>query len=1066
MSEKFDLFKYILSDENIFNAIYSVESYISEKKLLSVEDAMLLQSLRDKYNSKLISEIIKECREKLDYILQSEELFEIDVYFKIKKWDGKVIHRPIHSANLITQICIVCLLNTIMFKPLSSGKKQLSEISQLIPSNFYGNIPCTEPERIFYKWQVKYKDYTEHVIKEYKDAKMNHTYKYEVALDIENFFPSVNPKWIMKFILDKVSTVYSEENLKKVRIVLEKLLYFKIKNIESIEENYYDDVERQNLIYINYRGNSIEYNNLGIPQGLPQSYFMGNICMLLLKPEFEKIFPGKLYFYVDDSVIYTNNENATEENFFKSIVKLDKNINMLLNVKDGDIYKIKIHNDEKSTTSQIENNSKLDKSFLLLIAKETSGIGYDINNTIESLEDVIIQEKIARLETAVETELKNIKEYKKNNIEKEDVKAFSEIYSKSLIRYKKFFRYRRKILNYRNDKNIQEIRNEFETNYLKKEIKNNAQIEQIIENINEDNFLAEACLIFNHISDDKNKNDFICKMKKLEKSISKNIPDDNLYFYNNLKNVPNLNIGVYDTLDLLSKQKILSYAKKNILNVVDEFEDNISKRKEIQFKLGYGNGYDKWLYNNSNEYERRILNAYISRLFNVELSDDVRVYRKDGRPLSYYELCVFAYVRNKYCDCSKFLIPSQEFIDDKIDYSIYEVMDIFIKYVKSTEYVNTLIIVHKYISSIWKNGSRFLYFYTLHNQEHSIELIKRTTSLCRMIDYFQLKMSDYYILFLCCYLHDVSMALQPDPDIFVADSEMTDCLANEFKSKVIKEISSDEASLKDVKRIMKEAFECVNAYFENIARGKHAESSASMIRTHNDFKYLSESLRSLVAEISVAHSYDTIDVYDLKSNAKNDCVSTKYIMILLRIADLVDGAKDRVSLNILKHNINNMPAESKFHWVTHAVTDGFDIHTKYQIKDCENKSNSGFISILNEEHLKETIIVKIKVNEHNLTKVSCKECKNTKSILDMDNNEIRILLGNDNVCEPDKCNFLCKWMVTKNNYLLTEMYALQQYLERNNSNLFDTSVHIIIDFEKATSLNSIYYEIVNARINK
>ena len=62
MPGKFDVFKYILSDENIFNAVYSVESYISEKNLLSVEDAMLLQRLRDKYNSKLILNFIKECR--------------------------------------------------------------------------------------------------------------------------------------------------------------------------------------------------------------------------------------------------------------------------------------------------------------------------------------------------------------------------------------------------------------------------------------------------------------------------------------------------------------------------------------------------------------------------------------------------------------------------------------------------------------------------------------------------------------------------------------------------------------------------------------------------------------------------------------------------------------------------------------------------------------------------------------------------------------------------------------------------------------------------------------------
>ena len=51
----------------------------------------------------------------------------------------------------------------------------------------------------------------------------------------------------------------------------------------------------------------------GIPQGLPQSYFLGNIYMISIAEIFRKKFTGVSYFYVDDSVIFTN--DVREDNF-------------------------------------------------------------------------------------------------------------------------------------------------------------------------------------------------------------------------------------------------------------------------------------------------------------------------------------------------------------------------------------------------------------------------------------------------------------------------------------------------------------------------------------------------------------------------------------------------------------------------------------------------------------------------------------------------------------------------------------------------------------------------------
>ena len=365
-----------------------------------------------------------------------------------------------------------------------------------------------------------------------------------------------------------------------------------------------------------------------------------------------------------------------------------------------------------------------------------------------------------------------------------------------------------------------------------------------------------------------------------------------------------------------------------------------------------------------------------------------------------------------------------------------------------------------------EDGSRFLYFYTLHNQEHSIELIKRVVSLCKVIDYFQLKNEDFYILFLCCYLHDVSMAIQPDLESFTADNEKTDMISCEFYNELKKIIEASSYNKKEIKKLMKEAFEKVNEHFESVARDNHTYDSASFIKNNLDLYYLDFTVRKEVASVSEAHGYNAEDIYDLKSMARTENVSEKYLMILLRLADLVDGTKDRVSLNILRHNISNMPEESKFHWVTHAITDGIDVTSKYKfdfIKGSEKRN--GFISVLNKKYLSETIVVTINVNECNLTTVPCNRCKNASAQLVKGDDEIVINLGNGNMCDDKKCTFLCKWLMKKNSYLLSELNALQLYFNRNKSNLFETKIQIKINFSNAKSVDSKYYDIVCKKIN-
>ena len=56
--ENSKLYRIVISDTNIFSAIYSLESYVFEKNLLSQKDLKLYHKLQNKYDEHLIKSVI------------------------------------------------------------------------------------------------------------------------------------------------------------------------------------------------------------------------------------------------------------------------------------------------------------------------------------------------------------------------------------------------------------------------------------------------------------------------------------------------------------------------------------------------------------------------------------------------------------------------------------------------------------------------------------------------------------------------------------------------------------------------------------------------------------------------------------------------------------------------------------------------------------------------------------------------------------------------------------------------------------------------------------------------
>lgn len=806
------LYKRIVSDTNIYNAIYSLESYVFEKGLLDDNDLKRYNHLSDKYNRPLIEEVIEQYKIRIEEILNSEdELFEIRPYFRMKDYKDNVRYRPIHTANLETQICLVCLLNPIMYKDTdpednNSNKedagRHFSDISKLIPSNFYGNIPSSNTDNLFVNWKIKYKEYSENVINKYNEFKESKEYTHEVCLDLMDFFPSINPQFILNYIFQKLSTVFDSDKEKEcLRIVLTKLLYFKIKqeNVENWETVYYPKIDITSSGIRMCRG---------IPQGLPQAYFFGNLCMIEISKIVSEIFPGNAYYYVDDSVIYTNTiETEFRENIMLINEKCSRELGKYV-TEEGVLskevrefqkllnYKVEFHIEGKSTCTSIDSAYE---NFIALqnLARQVS-IAAVFNDTLDDLEDNLAKEKLDILIKAID------KEIEQNNTgeKREDKNGKAIKYNLKLLkRYKRFFLYRKRLLSIRNEGEISEkyLSEYFERFQIEKE---DINFEILFESIDEDIFMAESRLLLSNIEISKRK-DLCEKISQFEIRIASQALSLNeecrysLYYNKDLEGtllITELKHKSYETLEKWAKDLLETSPYSSDIRRKNKVYELLQREVDSPFCKDYF----RFMYNVSNEFKRKIYNALISQIFAVNLSEHLSIYKLNNRSLQYYELRILTYLRNHQFKIQDFIIFAISVLDNsredkglnKIDTLLFDVIHIFMKRVKDPKLIDDLILTHRLVNGLWKNGSKFLNSYTLHNEEHAVDLIKNSVRLVRAVDYLSLKELDYYILFLACYLHDISMVIHPNLAKFTSPILKSDITASNFLFDLEKELSN------------------------------------------------------------------------------------------------------------------------------------------------------------------------------------------------------------------------------------------------------------------------------------
>lgn len=1082
-----NLREYILSKQNIYLAIYAVKSYVFDVQLLDRKDKELLNSLMDPFDEDLIFSVIEDVRSIIKKAIDNEQyLFETQVYFKPKDYDGnEPVYRPIHTAKLKQLIAMVALLQPLVYEipnDKDDWKLNLSNYSRLIPNNFYGNRISRRPEELFKKWNEQYKNYTQKANEYFKTYHESKEYKYELKLDLKNFFPSVDPLVIYGMMIENIPvTLSNAADITVLKTIISKLLICVITNLETdlAKEMYYGKSDIKNTY------------TKGIAQGLPQSYFFGNICMIQISKIFDETYKGKAVYYVDDSYIYTNKEIIDKLQFGRQLQKVNMKISemtsrYIMQAKDdvfGPIhrehrkvfelseslklkYHIEVHEGGKSDYTEIQ-DSKEGEVYLRTLSREASLIASDITSTYSEEEDIATLHKIEALLKAIERE-------RKNNTDKR--------YGEKLDRYYKFFKYRKLKLRLKTENTFSadlykvfiDDRDGIEYgNFYKAIAECNIDKERFFANYKNDIWQAAISLL---ISNTMYEDEHVAIQTYIRKVMSEAYSEDMIrcsYIHKEyedyladeeVRNVPDH----YKELEKRVNRKLVRYSNMNAKILKEKFSgvllEGISKDILSSFAICSKDFIETCVIvnMNSNRLQRMFLNAVYSKVFKVTLSEDVVLNSYDKKGITYGELRTLVYLRNTNFDIRKFINWKLELMSaensQNVDYTVFEVLDAYKRYVVIPENIDNLIVIHKYTCDVWKNGAKHLYFYTLHNQEHAVDLVKNIIKIVKVFSYIQISSYDYYVLFIASYLHDISMVRIASENDFMLDNGESEKITTELDERW-----SEPRDTSDTKAAIIETYKAVDTFFEQKVRSKHARDSAEEIRKRSELAFLDASVRECVAELAESHMMDTKDIYFVKGDAKSRLISYKFDKILLRFADLLDMSEHRVSKPILNHNIDNMSLVSAFHWVSHLLTDGYELIPEYELA-----KNLTYTSSLAPGSITETVVLSVFVNLSQFSKMDSQKCGCGRIIEESLRNEGFTIgmLGENEFCDSDNCNFLCRWFNDKNYYLVKEMQALQAYITRVplKERFYNTKILIKVVVKNPTHISDEQFDILKRKI--
>ncbi len=1039
MKSNSSVLKEIIDRNNIYSAICAYKSY---SRSLDHDTKNKIYDT-DMFNFESVEEIIKRVQNNIKSIMTTDKKFECNVRLRPKKLtDGQVIYRPVHYAkSQIDLISMVTILNFFVYK-FNSNKRDLSDLSKLIPENFYGSIPSSEYVELYIPWKRKYSEFMDKYVEILEKNNFKGSEEYELTLDLKNFFPSVNPKIIIAIIYSFEH--FGEYELNDLVEAVSKLIIIKI-NSKSKSREYYisSGVDEDRVEKFMESGLT-----KGLPQGLPQSYFFANLVMSKISNITYELFEGQQIFYVDDSYIFTDKKI---DNLEDSIIKLNERINTYFNgqikeikvVSEFDIndeidYCIEFHTVGKSNLVKITKKKRVNIQ-LFLTMKEVSTISYDIVLSKSASVDESLLKKSTELKKMISNLL-----LKNEYFSQEDIKK--------LKRYNKFFEYRVMLL----ESKLSGQR--IDVTELIGEFRNVSEysVNDILNHINETIFEIQLVESYKYATNDQKKI-IIDIIKIIENKIySKSIKTSSKYYSSLICSKYIDNNFSYN----LSHYHIRKIYKNENSVYTNEFETRLSMLKLLVGKIQYiinnkstlnelpnispniklHGAYFDYAFHSSDFIKRSIFNLIISQFLKIDFNNSKSIYKINNLPIHYLEYRFMMFIRSDKTDINHLEKVLLYIINDDdlnlnsktIDSNIYEAMSHIQYNISNFYYIDNLIKLHFHVASLWANGSLFFYDYTNHNQLHSISLIKNSNLINSVIDSISLNEQEKYVLYSSAYLHDISLVLFPTKTEIQKlnhniAKRMKKVKRNNYRIKTGLTHQKYTENHKKNYNDFNSKFQYYNEIKSMIRREHHNKSATYLTCASEKFNYFNNDEIKSIAEISKNHGVNIEEINKIRSKLPQKMMIRK-LSYLLRFVDNLDITSERVYEQSYYNNLEFFGNLTRFHWLSHLITNQSTIFSEYEYVE---KNHKVIERVYIEVHVVSMGSNLIEYEVPGFINVE-NEMGRTNIIIDNSNNKHKLAEVNETFA----------WFYTKNHWLFNDLFHFQKYINNNQKTLIKTQFYI------------------------
>lgn len=305
--------------------------------------------------------------------------------------------------------------------------------------------------------------------------------------------------------------------------------------------------------------------------------------------------------------------------------------------------------------------------------------------------------------------------------------------------------------------------------------------------------------------------------------------------------------------------------------------------------------------------------------------------------IQFWQFRIIQLLKARGFDTKKFIVSTIQILRDisfnsctYVTAEHFQLSHLIRHYIPCAELHDKFTEITRFVESSWTNGSKECFFFTLHNQEHARFLIYKIHELIERSGFrIYLNQKEAFRLFSSCFLHDIGMLSNPlEKEMYLKEpdslnnifEELIPAFSYEETVKKIEKNAVNKKRLFDIYKILEE-------FRSGIVRDNHHLVSMNDIMWDYPLLPLSVAERRDIGTICRSHNSNRDEVDSLQEDLFDgrSPINIKLLSCLLRIIDLCDVSRSRVSKEVLERNQEIMGDESIFHWVKHMSVDSIEI---------------------------------------------------------------------------------------------------------------------------------------------